>query len=601
MGRAVLFVFVALGTLICLVHPVCAADAAPREARPLSAKDLRIDPEVDWQRAHLVTFPEGRPLEGQPKSVLNVWLNVRGEAAARASACGDFLVDSVKDENENPVPRDRWICTRGLLLTRVNARDPKDGVQLLFQLRDPPPLKKLSEVRGSFVLRIGGVLQEVVLKDFLKPGGRVIDNATLKGLGVAVVTTRTTRKPVPEFAKVLPNHIAPGVMPDAQDELEFDITSGDSPVTQIAITDPSGESSPPLALNYDTTIKKATFGFKEKLPEGSQLRLTVHRDAQEMQVPFVLRDVEVPPENGPDRNRPLISSASPPAGPLDVAVEEIRATRSNNEFQTGLEVTLKLSGTEFEKAAECRCRLTKAVDDTGADLIRAEEGPPGPHMFGHTFRLKLPARKAQVLKELSGVVEMLLPERDPQATIKVTGFAARPSVKVSHPTLTASGATVTIVSKAEFDRLRGMPRDGSPNLSFGGPPHLDLTPKIGPEGPKDAATKGNAAPQAVEGLLGALASAMGGGFGLNENSVVAIQNDPNRRIWKIEFYSPSGDPIPIRCTEGGNDFSDNGVLRNYTGFSFDKKLPETAVMRIMVATPTAVTRVPFSLKNVSLP
>ena len=68
---------------------------------------------------------------------------------------------------------------------------------MLFQLRDPPPLKKLSEVRGSLVLRTGGRLQEVVVKDFLKPTNRAIDNATLKALGVAVVTTRIAGSPLP--------------------------------------------------------------------------------------------------------------------------------------------------------------------------------------------------------------------------------------------------------------------------------------------------------------------------------------------------------------------------------------------------------------------
>ena len=160
------------------------------------AKDLRIDPKVEWQRMFLVGA-DGRRLEGQPKSVLNVWINVRGEAAARATACGDFLVDSVKDENGNPVPRNCWMCTRGLHWMRTDPRQPEDAAEMLFQLRDPPPLKKLSEVRGSLVLRTGGRLQEVVVKDFLKPTNREIDNATLKALGVAVVTTRIDGSPLP--------------------------------------------------------------------------------------------------------------------------------------------------------------------------------------------------------------------------------------------------------------------------------------------------------------------------------------------------------------------------------------------------------------------
>lgn len=603
MGRAAAFVFVALSMMTCLVHCLHAADAAPREARPLSAKDLRIDPKVGWQRMSFVDA-DGRPLEGQPKSVLNVWVTVRGEAAAQATACGDFLVDSVKDENGNPVPRSCWMCTRGLLWRRADPRQPEEGVEMLFQLRDPPPLKKLSELRGSSVLRTGGRLQEVVVKDFLKPNSRAIDNATLKALGVAVVTTRIALKPAAKSAPAPRSFDAPDLMmPDAVDEVELDITSGDSPVVQIAITDPGGESLASPACRYDTGIRKATFLSKEKLPDDSQLRVTVHRDAQEMQVPVVLRDLEVPLENEPYPKRP---PASRSAQPLDVVVEELRATRSNTEFQefkTGLDVTLKVSGTEFDKAADSRCRLTKAVDDTGADLIRADNNPLDSSIFGHVFHLKLPARKAQVIEDLSGVVELLLPERDPQATIKVTGFVARPSVKVSHPTLTAHGATLTIVSKAEFDRLSGMPRDGVQNFNLGGPPPLELIPRMmTPDTQKppvkgDADAKGDAAAQAVEGLLGSLF----GGFGINENSVIVIQKDPKQRIWKIEFSNASGEPISIRGTQGGSHFSDDDTPSTYTAFSFDKKLPENAVMRILVATPKAVKAVPFSLKNVMLP
>ena len=339
-------------------------------------------------------------------------------------------------------------------------------------------------------------------------------------------------------------------MPDAQDEVELDITSGDSPVVQIAITDPGGgQSLASPSCGYDTGIRKASFRCKEKLPDDSQLRLTVHRDAEEMQVPVVLRDLEVPPENEPYPKRP------PAVRSLDVVVEELRATRSNTEFEefkTGLHVTLKVSGTEFEKAADSRCRLTKAVDDTGADLLRAENAPLDSSIFGHMFHLKLPARKAQVLKELSGTIELLLPERDPQSTIKVTGFAARPSVKVSHPTLAANGAMLTMVSKAEFDRLSGMPRDGVQNFNLGGPPPLELIPRMmAPDTQKPAERETPTRKETLPRRRSKdCSAALFGGFGINENSIIVIQKDPKQRIWKIEFSSASGEPIQIRGTQG---------------------------------------------------
>ena len=140
-------------------------------------------------------------------------------------------------------------------------------------------------------------------------------------------------------------------------------------------------------------------------------------------------------------------------------MEEIQATRSTNEPMSRLEIRLKLSDMEIEWCAAVHCRVTKAADDTGANLLSTGEDSPALGdlgMFGQMVRLKLPDRKALVLEELSGVIEMIRPDRDPEATVKVAGFVGNPRVVVSHPTLNANGIALAVVSKAEFDRMQGL-------------------------------------------------------------------------------------------------------------------------------------------------
>jgi hypothetical protein len=262
-------------------------------------------------------------------------------------------------------------------------------------------------------------------------------------------------------------------------------------------------------------------------------------------------------------NRPALPSSKPV-----VTVERIDETRSSMDFFTRLEVLLKVAGTGLDKTAGFRCRLDKAVDDTGAVIAQQNgptDGPEGFSTYGCTLRLKLPARKATAIQELSGVVEMLLPDRDPQATVTVTGFATKPRLEVSDPALDAAGVKLVILSKAGFDRMKAAEKEPS---------------------------NGSGAGQ----LLGQAFTKMFAGLGamgdLNENSVIVLSDDPNGRVVTIDFLQPSGQPIPTGfSTRSGNQYT----------YNLPQKLPETATMRIVLATPQATVAVPFTLKDIPLP
>jgi hypothetical protein len=291
------------------------ATVQPKESTP---SDVQIFTDVSWKQGIF---------NGELDTYLEVLLIVRGDAATGAAACGNVTVDSINDENGQSL-KGRLTFLAGMILTRQpGSPSPKDGAQISFGLHNPPPLKKLSELRGSFALRTGGRLQEVILKDALKHSNRAIDDTALKSLGITVLVSRTTRPaPTDPAAKVF-TLSAPGESEDAQDVLELELRNGDFPVggyaypssvepksarrtgdgntvTRVQIADANGRPFTPLTTNvtYGSNIGKAKFCFKDKLPDGTQLQLTIHRDAREIRVPFAFNNIEIPPRKASEGN-----------------------------------------------------------------------------------------------------------------------------------------------------------------------------------------------------------------------------------------------------------------------------------------------------------
>lgn len=258
---------------------------------------------------------------------------------------------------------------------------------------------------------------------------------------------------------------------------------------------------------------------------------------------------------------------------FEILVEEIQATRSSIEGASRLEIKLRVLCPGIEKALGSRCAVFKAVDDTGEDLRDRQGSFPGYQMLAPTLRLKLPRREAIVLKELSGVVELVFPDRDPLATINIANFVGKPRVEVSHPMLTANEVRLTILSKGEFDRIRGRGREASREQAV----HRNFC-----EATETETSRFGDAPR------------------LGNNAIVVLQDDPNHRVLSISFVSPLGDPVRSSYTEAGV-FFDHGEPQAYLAYSFEPALPETAIMRIIVATPRTVVAIPFSLKDIPLP
>jgi hypothetical protein len=295
-GTAICFVVAGLGR---------ASDPAPEPPKVATTNDVRIRTDVSWENGFF---------NNRPATFLDVSLIVQGGAAADATACGDLRVDSIQDESGKSLDV-MYVLGMHLLHHQKSVEHPKGGVRISLDLHNPPPLKKLRELRGSFALQTGGQLQVVVVKDALRQTGNLINDATLTSLGVKVRMTRKTRPPSANTKPKITTTVsqidgrAVGTIrwsdfPPPADDLELEATSSDNPIIHVEIIDADGKPIAPSgsSVDCDNSVKKAKFGFDEKLPDGTQLRLTIHRGAKTIRVPFALKDVEIPPRKEPVGN-----------------------------------------------------------------------------------------------------------------------------------------------------------------------------------------------------------------------------------------------------------------------------------------------------------
>ena len=262
-----------------------------------------------------------------------------------------------------------------------------------------------------------------------------------------------------------------------------------------------------------------------------------------------------------------------PAERAKVVVEEIQATRSSVDGFSQLQIRLSVVQFPHPNAEGFRWVVTRAVDDMGAHLKPRERWFPGLSMFGQTLTLELPSRRALVLRELSGIMEVYLPDRDPKAVVDVTGFVGKRELRVLDPTLENNNVMLTLLSEEEFERTQAQQRQATQRHSC-------------QQGPGQVGT--GAASRASP----------------NDDSrgyrLVLLLNDPERRVADMRFYTRFGEPIPSTVLKE-MAFESENAIQNVLVCMFNDVVPETAIMRVFIMTPKTVVAVPFSLEDVPLP
>jgi hypothetical protein len=140
---------------------------------------------------------------------------------------------------------------------------------------------------------------------------------------------------------------------------------------------------------------------------------------------------------------------------VGVEVDEVIDNRMAHEMLVGsLQLRVKLTGTNLDKATAARVIVKEAKDDRGTVLVKAGEDPPD--FMGREYNngmvamsLGAPARAASTVK-VKGTVELFVPSRDPNAVIKIEKALAKLDKPLVHKNLKAAKVDITPLSAAAY-------------------------------------------------------------------------------------------------------------------------------------------------------
>jgi len=248
---------------------------------------------------------------------------------------------------------------------------------------------------------------------------------------------------------------------------------------------------------------------------------------------------------------------APHAHCIQPAVGDIVDTRTSGKLAGRLEVELKVLGDEVPDIHGMRASIIGAVDGTGRDLTDLSRSDKLSQRYVSVgngekslrLMLKSPSRRAAVIKELIGRLDLFMPRNDPESIVLVEDLLTKTGKPLDVISLKNAGIEITPMTRGQFEAARDT--------------------KSGP---------------ALGNLVGI--------SNLDDNSIVLSTVDSEGRVVSIEFQTEAGERIrPHSSMAAGNA----------RAFYFAEQLPPKARLRIEVATLKSVVRVPFSFENVLLP
>jgi len=269
----------------------------------------------------------------------------------------------------------------------------------------------------------------------------------------------------------------------------------------------------------------------------------------------------------------LAASASADAIDVRVTVTEVSDRRSTGQFFNNLEVKLKLTGDEAAEIRGIKTSITTAIDDTRRNLLPSEKSSFGFETMGESgagpavmLTLKNPARKATVIKELSGELQLFIPGRDPAATVLVKDVKRSVGKPIANPALEKAGISVIVLTKKEYDQIRKEEEQKAKDTA-------------GKQGLDQALLK------AFEGLLGSF-------FDVGEHDLILKISDPTAKLIELEVLDGKG----VRISGQGSMKTGDLRILNYA-----EALPADAQLRLFLNTQKSVLSLPLKLVDIALP
>jgi hypothetical protein len=160
---------------------------------------------------------------------------------------------------------------------------------------------------------------------------------------------------------------------------------------------------------------------------------------------------------------PLPAPTPVPAPPLQMTFLGIREERARGEAgPSACALDVQLVGTKRGDVESVRVVVRKADDETGASLVPEGAANAGLEpLRGEdpeaavvlSIPLKAAARRARTIGEVSGEIELYVPNVDPSAVVVVPRFRAQAGKAVTAPSLAALGVEIAFATPQEAEAL----------------------------------------------------------------------------------------------------------------------------------------------------
>ena len=271
---------------------------------------------------------------------------------------------------------------------------------------------------------------------------------------------------------------------------------------------------------------------------------------------------------------------------LDEVVDNRMSTDPNEKFQMhgSLELRVKVTGKDIDKAVAARVLIKDAKDDKGNSLVASSSSPPDffPREYNNgTLQVatRQPARAASSVV-VKGTVELYVPGRDPNASLKVDKALAKLDAPLSSKALKSAKLELTPLSRNGYTELMKSRKITDADIE-----------KLRAEAKKEGASE-----QDIELAIGLAKAFEGMDTELPENAIVFSGKKADfDRIFRLELLNAEGNPIHI----GSRGTSSRGESAIMT-LQPSETVPANATMQLMLITDKSRVSFPFELK-VQLP
>ncbi|MBL8187393.1 MAG: hypothetical protein JNK38_05270 [Acidobacteria bacterium] len=268
----------------------------------------------------------------------------------------------------------------------------------------------------------------------------------------------------------------------------------------------------------------------------------------------------------------------------------VKETRRTDGFFNRLEIEMRLIGDGLDQVKGLRVLVTKAVDETGKNLIDEEKresdfkelDSDGQNMKVD-LELKNAARRAEVVSEISGMLEIFAPQKDPRSIVVLPGILKTTGKPLVNPALKASGLEIIVWTREEYQARRQVEEERIKK---------EFEERRKKASKEELAELGDVMAEGLMKVFGGLFSAF---TEIGENGIALQISDPQSKLISIEFETADGKPIK---RQGRTTLGSQPQTQIY---DFGEKLPANVRIKVYQLTPKALTKVPFKLTNVPLP